>query len=106
MRLPARVAGPYSQSLSILPLTWLTALLGFRPWLPFLLSRNDAAGFDANNPEAGRRWPIPFVAPACDAVTMARPLLANPGLPHDLAAGMDGPHRTHPGNPPGVRRVD
>ena len=28
---------------------------------------------------------------ACDAVTMARPLLANPNLPHDLAAGWDGP---------------
>jgi len=27
----------------------------------------------------------------CDAVTIARPLLANPGLPNDLAAGMDGP---------------
>ncbi|HET6373391.1 MAG TPA: tRNA-dihydrouridine synthase, partial [Candidatus Polarisedimenticolia bacterium] len=28
---------------------------------------------------------------ACDAVTIARPLLANPGLPHDLAEGWDGP---------------
>jgi 2,4-dienoyl-CoA reductase (NADPH2) len=28
---------------------------------------------------------------ACDAVTMARPLLANPGLPLDLLEGWDGP---------------
>jgi 2,4-dienoyl-CoA reductase (NADPH2) len=32
---------------------------------------------------------------ACDAVTIARPLLANPHLPRDLAAGWDGPQ-----NPP------
>ena len=31
----------------------------------------------------------------CDAVTIARPLLANPHLPRDLAAGWDGPQ-----NPP------
>lgn len=28
---------------------------------------------------------------ACDGATIARPLLANPNLPHDLAAGWDGP---------------
>jgi 2,4-dienoyl-CoA reductase (NADPH2) len=28
---------------------------------------------------------------ACDAVTIARPLLANPNLPHELIAGWDGP---------------
>jgi 2,4-dienoyl-CoA reductase-like NADH-dependent reductase (Old Yellow Enzyme family) len=32
---------------------------------------------------------------ACDVVTIARPLLANPNLPRDLEAGWDGPH-----NPP------
>jgi 2,4-dienoyl-CoA reductase-like NADH-dependent reductase (Old Yellow Enzyme family) len=31
----------------------------------------------------------------CDAVTIARPLLANPNLPNDLIAGWDGPQ-----NPP------
>lgn len=30
-------------------------------------------------------------ASACDFVTIARPLLANPNLPHDLEAGWDGP---------------
>src|SRR5262249_2946588 len=30
---------------------------------------------------------------ACDAVTMARPLLANPDLPRDLESGLDGPRR-------------